>query len=1021
MQLNPEQQSAVEYNQGPLLIIAGAGTGKTRVITEKILHLIQNLGVSPSEILALTFTEKAAQEMIERVDLSMPLGYEELCIKTFHSFAEGILRESGLEIGLDPGYQILSDVNQWLFFKEKIFEFDLDYYRPSGNPNRFIYSLLGHFSKLKDELITPEEYLKYAENLKNEVENASVVEKKTTENDQKNKNNKESKKSKTSKEEFLKTLELAKAYQQYQQLMLANNSLDFGDLCYYANQLLEKRASVLTKYQNRFKYILVDEFQDTNYAQLQIVLKLVGENSKLTVVGDDDQSIYKWRGASLSNILKFEEYFPGAKQIVLTENYRSSKEILDTSYNLIQNNNPDRLEIKLGIDKKLRSNNPQENSKVEVHKFSDFISESEFVAKKIKEIVEKESKQPLSYKDFAILIRANNLAHPFIEELKNQGLPYQVKSPKGLIGLEEIKDLIAIARIIANPTEEIPLLRILKLPIFQVSMEDILKLLNPPRNSEISANSSLFYKLQKKALQEKEENLLPGMESDLSKIYELLKHLVEYSKSHSIGQVFNEFLQTSGYLKNLINQEQYDALENINQFAKQVARFEKENEENSARDFIKYLDLLEEANSVFAPEAIPDRDSVQILTIHSSKGLEFEYVFLVNTVNGRFPSRKRSDPFQIPEELTKEIFPEGDFHEQEERRLFYVATTRARQKLMLTFSEQYEGTKKWKISKFVQEILESEENNQSENSEENKIVELIEHETETDIFKKLQEFKEPKKPKFNLPSFNKKRISFSQFDTFKTCPLKYNYRYLMKVPSKESFVLNFGSSMHNTLNDFYLFLRKYSTSESIKTQIKNRNISFNNLEQLLEKNWISYGYESREHEAELKEKGRQMLLNFYQKEFGDKNSITGDGSNSDELKNSIITLPYFLEKPFNLKIGDHWISGRIDRIDKLADGSYELIDYKTGNPKDQKHADKSLQLSLYALAARDVLKIPVSKLSFYYLENCQKISTTRDQADLEALESEIQNLITEIQNSDFPPTPGFQCSFCDYRMICPAV
>lgn len=930
MDFNLAQKEAIEFDSGPLLIIAGAGTGKTRVITSRILNLFDTAKASHKEVLALTFTEKAANEMLERIDLAMPIGYEELLIKTFHGFSDQLLRESGLEMGIDPGYKILTQVEQWFFFKKHLFEFELDYYRPLGNPNRFIYSLLSHFNKLKDELIQPESYIDYASGLEGE--------------------------------EGEKTREIAIAFKRYQELLIANNYLDFGDLSFYANTLLEKRSSVLKKYQDQFKYILVDEFQDTNYAQFQLVLKLASAKRNITVVGDDDQSIYKWRGASLSNILQFEKHFPESKKIVLTENYRSVAAILNSSYALIQNNNPDRLEVQAGVDKKLKCNS-DDGGPVEIHSFADFLQEGAFVAEKIKEI---HDSQGVEYKDFAILVRANQQANAFVDELKYLGIPYQVKNPKGLFALDEVKDLVAVARLMANPRDDISLLRVLKIEVFGVEMAEILELLN-------RGHTGLFSVLKP------ETPTLPGTGSGIENVGIILSELIEFSKNNSVGVVLNEFLQKSGYLHHLTNNDKFEEIDNINEFAKQISRFERDNVDSSVLDFVNYLNLLEEANAVFSVEGFADRNSVQILTTHGAKGLEFDYVFVVNTVKGRFPSARRSDTFDVPATLTNEIYPEGDFHLQEERRLFYVAMTRARKQLFITHSDKYEGNKKWQASPFVQEVLAC------------KDAVLTEHKEDEDAIKRLKEFKEPNKPIFDLPPFSSKRLSYSQFDTFKTCPLKYNYRYLMKIPVPSSHAASFGSSVHETLKDFYRFLKKGEKA------------SFEKLSELYDKNWIAYGYESLEHEETRKEKGLELLRTFY-----DKNCAPW-------------VIPAFLERPFNLKVGDYWINGRIDRIDKLEDGTYEVVDYKTGSKPSYQNLGKDLQLSIYALACRDILKINASKLSLYYLEENERVSTSRSDADMDFLAAEITDLIREMQNSKFAPVPGFHCTFCDFKIICPAV
>jgi len=321
--LNKEQLKAVRHENGPLLIIAGAGTGKTTVVTEIIKNLILKKNVKPSEILALTFTEKAAREMEERVDKIMPYGYTQMWISTFHSFCDRILRQEAIHIGLNPSYKLMTEAESILLLRTNLFKFNLNYFRPLGNPNKFLNGLLSHFSRLRDEDVSTEEYLKFAKNLN---------------------------KDKLEKEEAEKTLELANAYKNYEELKIKEGALDFSDLITFTLKLFRTRKNILKQYQQQFKHILVDEFQDTNYAQNELAILLTGKEKNITVVGDDDQSIYRFRGSSISNIIQFKKRFPNAEIITLIKNYRSTKEILDKSYKLIQNNNPDRLEIKQKIN-----------------------------------------------------------------------------------------------------------------------------------------------------------------------------------------------------------------------------------------------------------------------------------------------------------------------------------------------------------------------------------------------------------------------------------------------------------------------------------------------------------------------------------------------------------------------------------------------------------------------------------------------------------------------------------------------
>src|SRR3990167_9477274 len=333
--LNDQQKKAVEYEGGPLIIIAGAGTGKTTVVTDRITHLVLQKKIPLHEILALTFTEKAAREMEDRVDIAMPYGYTQMWISTFHAFCDRILRQDAHAIGLDPGYKLISEAESILLLRQNIFNIGLNLFRPLGNPTKFLDALLTHFSRLKDEDVSPKEYLEWVKKQK-------------------------------SGEETQQYLELANSYKKYEELKIKEGVMDFSDLISNTLLLFRKRKNILKKYQKQFKFILVDEFQDTNYAQNELAILLAGDDKNITVVADDDQSIYRFRGAAVSNVLQFKKNFPESIVITLVENYRSTPAILNASYSLIQHNNPNRLEIVEKIDKKLKSQSKSPGPQIEL-------------------------------------------------------------------------------------------------------------------------------------------------------------------------------------------------------------------------------------------------------------------------------------------------------------------------------------------------------------------------------------------------------------------------------------------------------------------------------------------------------------------------------------------------------------------------------------------------------------------------------------------------------------------------------
>ncbi len=514
--LNPAQKQAIEHTKGPLLIVAGAGTGKTTVITQKITHLIEKKLAKPEEILALTFTDKAAGEMEERVDEMLETGYVDLQISTFHAFCQRLLEEYGLEMGLPSRFKLLSQTDAWLLMRENIYDFNLDYYRPMGNPTGQIHALLDHFSKCKDELISTQEYLDYVEGLILDKDEAEIQEKN-------------------------RLIEIADAYHKYNQLLLDTNALDFGDLIFYAVKLLRERPNILKKLQERFKYILVDEFQDVNWAQYELVKLLTGKETSLTAVGDDDQSIYSFRGSNVSIIMRFKEDFKNAKEIVLTENYRSAKEILDFAYESIQHNNPDRLEEKLKIDKKLKAKGGIKNGGVEHLHFETLDDEVQGVVKKILEI--KESDKDATLDDFALLVRANSHVEPFLNAFEAYNIPYEYLASSGLYRQPVVLDSVNFLNIIENIHNDKAIYRLLRMPFFEFKEDDLQRITGGAKKKSIS-----YYEACKRA---REFFVSPVGIEVCQKLISLIHDGMKKARVEKPTVVLYHFLENSGYLKYL--------------------------------------------------------------------------------------------------------------------------------------------------------------------------------------------------------------------------------------------------------------------------------------------------------------------------------------------------------------------------------------------------------------------------------------------------------------------------------------
>ncbi|MBI5422203.1 UvrD-helicase domain-containing protein, partial [Candidatus Peregrinibacteria bacterium] len=775
------------------MVIAGAGTGKTRVITERIAHMLNEGWAKSSEILGLTFTDKAAGEMRERLDELMPLGYPEINLKTFHSFCDEILRNFGADIGIPTNFKILSGVDQWRFFKERLFDFDFDYYRPLGNPTRFIDSIVSHFGRLKEELVSPEDYLKFAQKLQADAKASSGSE--------------------TADADALdakKYLELAKGYAQYQEMLLEHNYLDFADLHFKVIELFKRRPNVLRYLQNAYKFVLVDEYQDTNIAQNRIVDQLCATKRNLMVVGDDDQSIYKFRGAAISNILQFQEKYADAKKVVLTQNFRSNQAILDFAYASIQNNNPDRLEIRAQVNKQLMGLRPGAPESVTVVHCSTIEQEVEFVVDEIRK-----STLPLS--EMAILVRANAYAQPFIEAFRHHNIPYHFPSEKGLYGKPEVKDLIAVLRVLGNPTDDVSFYHVLRMAPWNIPMETIAQLVQKAKKGF----ASLW----------QEAKRTEGCEF----MSETLKDLLEFSKGHTVGETLYRFTESTKLYEQLLALGTIEAEEkivNIASFFEKLKEFERNNEERSVIDYVDYLNLAEESGENPAARfEVEGREGVQISTVHAAKGLEFEMVFIGSATNDRFPAINRKDAIEVPNALIGEILSDSDVHVQEERRLFYVALTRAKDKLFLLHSDYYSSSNsaKPRVKKRTRYIDELE--GKANFTQVEKTVEGVER------FLKPVVKREEMAPK---PSEGKTdHFSYSQLSCFEKCPRQYQYQYRYGIPTPPDPNFSFGGTMHSTLQEFFLAVEQ--TKQASLFAEFTPDFSLERLLAIYEDKWIPVG------------------------------------------------------------------------------------------------------------------------------------------------------------------------------------
>ena len=1035
VKLNEQQKKAVDFNGGDLLIIAGAGTGKTSVLTQRIINIIKKGWAKPNEILALTFTEKAATEMQDRVEDNLEYGVSEPTISTFHSFCDSILREDGYNIGLDGGYELMSTAQAYIFLRKHLYELPLNTLSPKGSPTMFINNFLKHVSRLQDEDVSPEDYLQYASSLpQNTVEE---------------------------KEEYIKTKELAETYQKYSELKVLESKADFGDLIILTLKLFRERRNILEKYRKQYKYILVDEYQDTNYTQNVLINTLVlglEENNKkdvdgprplLTVVGDDDQSIYKFRGAAISNILQFKKTYKDATEIVLVDNYRSKQEILDSAYTLVTHNNPYRLEVTENINKKLVAMAPFDDDQDAVmpHAYKTEQSEARGVVNEILKLTgyeeyvdnDEESdsqaydekgqssflkvepkKGKYLFSDIAILVRANNSTDAFIQALRNKGVPYKLGGSRALYSRNEIKNLIAYLKILVDFDDEIQMYRLLRMPIWHLSPREYISLENLAKEDN---NTSIMEELERlwnirlgddnlteEDIRTVDDNLLkttltPEAVAGVSTLLELIDSgFKKIKENKSIVEILYDFVMDSGYMNTFLDNsddpESLFAVSNINKFFDTIKSFEKNNQDTNLQEFVNYLDYsIEIGESPNVDEVdIGDVNAVNIMTVHASKGLEFPVVFLVNLVKDKFPARGRADAIPIPDGLIKEVgvedMDEKEQNIQEERRLFYVGVTRAKEKLYLTAANYYEGAKrKKKPSMFLEELLDrnvDKEFDQADKKDDSDSVFNMKFVNNPDYGSIIGD------TKMDLA----KRFSYSQLNTYQKCPRKYEYANVIKIPSKPYAATSFGTSIHNTLRDFYTILIQSKTGLNGIIQAP----TLQDLLALYEKNWVHVGYESSKHEKIQKNKGIEILKNYYENCYSAEEN------------------PYKLEQKFNLSLCGTVFSGQIDRMDvvDIKDDvvSVCIVDYKTGKDKDSTEIKHDMQLPLYAVCAENAFNVKVVGAKYIFVESCHIIDV--DVSADRRLEAQkiLADVLQAIRDRKFVATPDFLCNYCDYSTIC---
>ena len=962
------QQKAIEHVHGPMLVIAGAGTGKTTVLIRRIAALIRDRHAQPGEILALTYTDNAAKEMRERVQGELRgADMSGLRAMTFHAYCNELLKANG------RGFGVLDDKDLWIYLRKRLRDLHLNYFVRAANVAQFLDDLLDFIRRCHDELVTPEKYADYVGKLdRGELPVPRVTKSKDAD-------------ALTDEEILGRCHEIASVYTVVETMLREEKLGTFSHMITRAWDLLQEDADLLAQERGHARFILVDEFQDANFAQVKILAALAGDERNVFAVGDPDQAIYRFRGASSAAFGLFQRHFPGAPIVALEKNQRSTTPILQCAFSLIDKNpqvfsgdfRTSATTSSIGYRRSVLKSAREERALVEGQPLKALpvevvpISARDFEPVDILAMIEEKKRQCRGrWKDFAVLYRSHFHRDEIARELGEKGIPFTIEN-MDVMDTPEVRDLLACLGAVDSTADAASLLRVAALPKFNIDPEKVRAALRTvPREPQPGKTVTFATVLREieggpavlTALQKTRDEIQRTGAKSLSALRIIMRDFGFASHSSPIRALlkFVEAWESKPLTKT-----------------------------GDIGELLEYLTYFQEARGAVCLQS-EDEDAVRLMTAHAAKGLEFLHVSVIRATSNSFPAQYKESLVEFPQDLRDpDSVGEGDsrgLHEQEERRLFYVAMTRARDSLTL-YGKRGIGKDKTPPG-LLRELL-------KDPGLRRWLVQRPARAFQTDLFGSAAPspgFVSRTAEWLSLPpAFTLNRLSATAVETYETCPLQFKLEREWRIPRDVPAAMQYGAAIHRVLRTYF---------DSVRQE---RPMAEEELVELFRADFAQAVIEDPYQRDLYTQQGAQQIKDFV-----------------EALRRSKPPKVLHTEEHFELRVEGATVAGRIDRIDDLGDGRIAIVDYKTGKPRAQEDADESLQLSIYAIAAQQKWGYRAERLVFYNLEEASAVATTRDHLQLEEAKAKVKDVAERIAGGEFNPKPGFHCRFCSYRSLCPA-